>query len=79
MTDKLPALDEIPSSKAFAQHLIALPGAGKAYKKSESNEIVRRALYTKLREAEQIFEIREAVFYRREGKDRRLGPARSVL
>lgn len=79
MTDKLPALDGITSSEAFAQHLNVLHEARKAYIETESNERVRRALRTKVRAAEQIFENGEAVFYKREGKERWLGPARVVF
>lgn len=50
-----------------------------AYIQTESSERVRRALRTKVRAAEQIFENGEAVFYKREGKERWLGPARVVF
>ena len=79
MTDKLPALNGVTSSEAFTQHLNALHEARKAYIQTESNERVRRALRTKVRAAEQTFENGEAVFYKREGKERWLGPARVVF
>lgn len=79
MTDKLPALNGITSSEAFAQHLNVLHKARKAYIQTKSNERIRRELHTKLRAAEQIFENGEAVFYKRDRKERWLGPTRVVF
>ena len=75
MTDKLPALEGKTSSEVFAKHLNALHEARRAYIQTESNERVRRALRTKVRAAEQTFEKGDPVFYKREGKEKWLGPA----
>ena len=75
MTDRLPALEGKTSSEVFAKHLNALHEARRAYIQTESNERVRRALRTKVRAAEQTFEKGDPVFYKREGKEKWLGPA----
>ena len=79
MTDKLPALEGTTQSEAFAKHLNVLHDARKAYIQTEADERLRRALRTKVRAAEQIFENGDTVFYKREGKDRWLGPANVVF
>ena len=79
MTDKLPALEGVTQSENFAKHLNALHDARKAYIQTESNERVRRALRTKVRVAEQIFENGDTVYYKREGKERWMGPAKVVF
>ena len=79
MTDKLPALEGTTRSEAFAKHLNVLHDARKAYIQTECDERLRRALRTKVRAAEQIFENGDTVFYKREGKDRWLGPAKVVF
>lgn len=79
MTDKLPALEGTTQSEAFAKHLNVLHDARKAYIQTEADERLRRALRTKARAAEQIFENGDTVFYKREGKDRWLGPANVVF
>lgn len=79
MTDRLPALSGTTSSEVFAQHLNALHESRKAYIQTESNERIRRALRTKIRAAEQIYENGDKVYYKREGKDRWLGPATVVF
>lgn len=62
------------------KHLSVLNDARKAYIQTVSDERLRRALRTKVRAAEQIFENGDNVFfYKREGKERWLGPAKVVL
>ena len=79
MSDKLPALEGTTSSEIFAQHLNALQAARRAYIQTEANERIRRALRTKIRAAEQIYQNGDNVFYKREGKERWLGPASVVF
>ena len=79
MTDKLPALEGVTQSENFAKHLNALHDARKAYIQTESNERVRRALRTKVRVAEEIFENGDTVYYKREGKERWMRPAKVVF
>ena len=79
MTDRLPALEGTTTSEVFAKHLNALHEARKAYIQTEANERIRRALRTKIRAAEQIYEHGDLVYYKRDGKDRWLGPAKVVF
>ena len=79
MSDKLPALVGTTSSEIFAQHLNALHEARRAYIQTEANKRFRRALRTKVRAAEQIYQNGDTVFYKREGKERWLGPASVVF
>ena len=79
MTDGLPALIGATSSKVFADHLNALHESRRAYIQTESSERIRRALRTKVRAAEDIYENGDRVYYKREGKERWLGPATVVF
>ena len=79
MTDGLPALIGATSSKVFADHLNALHESRRAYIQTESSERIRRALRTKVRAAEEIYETGDRVYYKREGKERWLGPATVVF
>lgn len=79
MTDGLPALEGSTSSETFAQHLNALHAARKAYIETETNERIRRALRGKVRAAEDIYVNGDPVYYKREGKERWLGPATVVF
>ena len=79
MTDGLPGLEGSTSSDTFAQHLNALHSSRRAYIQTEANERIRRALRGKIRAAEDIFENGDMVFYKREGKERWLGPATVVF
>ena len=79
MSDKLPALEGTTSSEIFTEHLNALHEARQAYLQTEAKERTRRALRTKVRAAKQIYQNRDTVFYKREGKERWLGPASVVF
>ena len=79
MQSELPALDGKTSSETFHKHLNALYETRKAYIKSEADERIRRALRCKVRAAEQIFENGDMVFYKREGKEKWLGPGKVVF
>ena len=79
ITDTLPALDGSTTSEEFAKHLNLLHSARKAYIQSESDERIRRALRGKVRASEQIFEHGDHVFYKRDGKDRWLGPGKVMF
>ena len=79
MSDKLPALEGTTSSEIFAQHLTALHESRRAYIQTEANERIKRALRTKVKAAEQIDQNGDAVIYKREGKERWLGPASVVF
>ena len=79
MTDKIPALDGTTTSATFAKHLNTLHASRKAFIDTEANERIRRALRTKVRVAEQIYTNGDMVFYKREGKEKWLGPGKVVF
>jgi len=79
MQAELPALEGSTSSKTFQKHLNAQQEARKAYIQSEADERIRRALRSKVRASEQIFDNGDLVFYKREGKDRWLGPGKVIF
>ena len=79
MTDKIPALDGTTTSETFAKHLNTLHASRKAFTDTEANERIRCALRTKVRAAEQIYANGDMVFYKREGKEKWLGPGKVVF
>ena len=79
MSNTLPALERTTSSVVFAQYLNALHGGRKAFIQTEADERIRRALRNKVRASEQVFENGDRVFYKREGKERWLGPGQVVF
>lgn len=79
MTDRLPALEGTTTSEVFAKHLNALHEARKAYIQTEANERIWRALRTKVRAGEQIYERGDIVYCKLDGKDMWLGPAKVVF
>ena len=78
MTDNIAALQGT-TSETLATHLNALHASRKAFIESESSERIRRALYSKIRVSEQIFNNGDRVFYMREGSKKWLGPAKVVF
>ena len=78
MTDVAPALEGRTSSEMIAKHLNALHAAWQNYVQMEADERIRRALRSKIRVSEQVFATGDLVFYKREGYDRWLGPAKVV-
>ena len=79
MNNKLPALQGTTRSEVFADHLNALHAARKAFIQTEADERIRRALRNKVRASEQVFENGDRVFYKREEKERWLGPGKVVF
>ena len=79
MTDNPPALEGSTSSAAFAKHITALHSSRQAFIKSESDERIRRALRHKVRASEQKFNNGDVVYYKRQGNERYLGPAKVVF
>ena len=78
-SNTLSALEGTTSSEIFAQHYSALHGARKPFILTEADERLRRALPNKVRASEQVFENGDRVFYKREGKERWLGPGKVVF
>lgn len=66
MNDNIPALDGCTTSQSFAKHLNALHASRQAFIQTEAEKRIRRALRTKIRAAEKIFENSDSVFYKRE-------------
>ena len=79
MNIKLPALQGTTSSEVFAEHLNALHAARKAFIQAEADERIKRALQNKVRASEHVFENGDRVFYKREEKERWLGPGKVVF
>ena len=79
MSENLPALEGSTSSEEFAKHLNVLHATRRAFIQSEADERVRRALRNKVRASEQLFEHGDRVFYKREGRERWLGPGKVVF
>ena len=63
MQAELHALEGTTCSEAFSKHLNALHEIRKAYIQTEADERIRRALRSKVRTAEQVFENGDMVFY----------------
>ena len=74
MTGKIPALDGTITSETFAKHNNTLHASRKAFRDTEANERIRRALRTKVRAEEQINTNGDMVVYKREWKEKWLGP-----
>ena len=79
MTDTVQALDGSTSSEIFAKHFNLLHASRKAFIEIESSERVRRALRSKVRASEQIFSNGKRVYYKREGRERWLGPGKVIF
>ena len=79
MTDQIPARAGSTTSEVLAKHLIALHEARQAYVRSEADERIRRALRSKIRSSEQIYEYGQRVYYKREGQERWLGPGTVIF
>ena len=78
MSENVSALHGSTSSEMLAMHLNALHSARKAFITSEADERIKRALRSKIRASEQIFNSGDRVFYKREGREKWLGPAKVV-
>lgn len=74
-----PALEGTTSSESFAHHLNILHAARQAFIQSESSERIRRALRHKVRASGQIFRHGDIVYYKRENRERWLGPAKVIF
>lgn len=79
MSDSVPALDGCTASEVLAKHLNALHSARRAFMQTEACERIRRALRSKVRAAEQVFENGDEVYYKRDGRERWLGPGKVVF
>jgi transposase InsO family protein len=79
LCDQPPALEGSTSSEVMARHLNALHAARESFIQSEASERIRRALRYKIRASEQIFYPGDNVFYKREGKERWLGPGKVIF
>jgi hypothetical protein len=79
MCDNVPALGGSTTSETFAKHINTLHSARHAFIQSESNERIRRALRHKVRASEESYVNGDRVFYKREGRDQWLGPAKVIF
>ena len=78
MSDKPPAHTGPSTSQTLEKHLNALHAARKSFE-TESNKCICRALRHKVRSCETVFNHGDFVFYKREGQERWLGPAKVVF
>ena len=74
LSSKLPALSESTTSAVLAKHLNALHAARIEFIKSESDERIRRALRSKVRASEQVYQQKDKVYYKRDNFKEWLGP-----
>ena len=75
LSDKLPALEGVTTSKVVAEHITALHAGRKAFAEVQCDESIRRALRHRVRAAEKVFKPGNKVYYKRDGQDRWKGPA----
>lgn len=75
LSDKLPALEGVTTSKVVAEHINALHAGRKAFAEVQCDESIRRALRHRVRAAEKVFKPGNKVYYKRDGQDRWKGPA----
>ena len=75
LSDKLPALEGVTTSKVVAEHINALHAGRKAFAEVQCDESIRRALRHRVRAAEKVFKPGNKVYYKRDGQDRWNGPA----
>ena len=76
LTDELPALESVTSSKILADHLDAITAARRGFVEAEASSKVKRALARKIRPATSlIYETGDKVFYKRNDSDKWRGPA----
>ena len=79
MSDKLPAFTGPTTSQALEKHLNALHATRKSFIEMESNEHISHALHHKVRSCETLFNHGDSVFYKREGQESWLGPAKVLF
>ena len=77
--DRMPALENVTSSKVVANNLNALRKSKEEFMKADANERIRRALSRNVsKTSESDIEIGNYVYYKRESEDRWRGPARVI-
>ena len=79
MLDKLPAFTGTTTSETLEKHLNALHAACKSFIEMESNEQICCALRHKVRSCKTVFNHGDSVFYKHEGQECWLGPAKVVF
>ena len=76
LTDELPALESVTSSKILADHLDAITAARRGFVEAKASSKVKRALARKIRPATSlVYETGDKVFYKRNDSDKWRGPA----
>ena len=80
LTDAAPSsLENTTQSETFARHLNSLHAARKSFITSESCKRIKTALRHRVRCSEVVFNPGDKVYYKREGRDRWLGPAKVIF
>ena len=75
LTDKVPALEDGSHSHVYMKHISAIHAAREQFIKTEACERIKRALRHRVRVNEQVFQPGDRVYYKREGRNKWLGPA----
>ena len=79
LSDRLPALEGVTSSKLVGEHLNALHKARQEMIKAEASEKIRRAIRSKTRvHTNTLYLPGDEVFFKREGEKRWRGPGRVI-
>ena len=78
MTDRVPALESGKDNMSFNRHISALHTARQEFVKTESSERIKRALRSRVRASEKVFQTGDRVYYKRPGSVKWLGPARVI-
>ena len=73
------SLEASTPSEKFAKQINSLHAARKAFIESESCEKIKRALKSKIRASEQVFNPGDKVYYKIENQERWLGPAKVIF
>ena len=79
VSDPPPSWEINSMSEALEKHLKALHSARRAFTKSESCAKLKLALKSKIRTVDRTYENGDIVYYKRDGEDRWLGPAKVVF
>jgi len=79
MCDPLPSMNETTLSGTLHNTLNIIHDARKAFIQSEAENKIKIALRNRIRASEAIYKKDDFVFYKREGKQQWLGPARVIF
>ena len=79
MSSSPSSLETTSTSEKFTKHINSLHAARKAFIQSEACVKIKKALKSKIRVNEQVFNPGDKVYYKRDSQDRWLGPAKVIF